>query len=383
MTLRQGGPLAGLKVIELSAQGPVPFAATMLADMGADVIRVDRVTGTGPRRDNPATDVFGRSRRSIALDLKDPRAAGIVLDLAEGADALLEGFRPGVVERLGVGPGECMARNPALVYGRMTGWGQEGPYAAMAGHDINYLAPTGALHAIGARGGPPVPPLNLLADYGGGGMFLAFGIVCAVLEARASGRGQVIDAAMADGVAMLTGLFYSLAQQGRWSTERGTNLLDSGAHFYGVYETADGEYISVGAIEPRFYARLVEALGLDPAEAPQHDRTRWESLRKRFAEVFATRTRAEWCETLEGTDVCFAPVLSLTEAPSHPHLAARGTFVDVDGVRQPAPAPRFGRTAAPVPDRAPVPGEHTAEILAELGLDEAAIARLRADGVTA
>ena len=372
------GPLRGVRVIELAGIGPGPFCGMMLSDMGAEVIRVDRVAPAGGGR---GPDVLGRNRRSIAVDLKKPDGAELVLKLAERADALFEGFRPGVAERLGVGPADCMGRNPRLVYGRVTGWGQTGPIAHAAGHDINYIGLAGALHAIGERGGKPVPPLNLVGDFGGGGMLLAFGLVCGMLEASRSGQGQVIDAAMVDGAAALMAVFFSLAGRG-FQNERGANLLDGGAHFYNTYETADGHHVCVGAIEPRFHAELVEKAGLDAARfQPQMDAERWPALRAELARVFKTKTRAEWCSLLEGTDACFAPVLSIEEAPDHPHNRQRGTFVEVDDVTQPAPAPRFSRTPATIAHPAPAPGADTRAVLAELGLDPQAIADLETAGV--
>ena len=357
----------------------------MLADMGADVVRVDRasaVRGGDPER--PPLDLLNRGRRSIGVDLKSAAGLETVLALVEAADALLEGFRPGVAERLGLGPDECLARNPRLVYGRMTGWGQDGPYAASAGHDINYISLAGALHSIGRRGEAPVPPLNLVGDFGGGGMYLAFGMVCALLEARTSGAGQVVDAAMVDGAASLMTPFFGMAASGFWNVERGTNLLDGGAYFYDVYETADGEHISLGPIEPQFYAELRELLGLHGSEWDHPgDRSRWPELKDKLAAVVSQRTRAQWCELLEGTDTCFAPVLSLTEAPEHPHNQHRGTFTKVADVVQPAPAPRFSRTPGAIGCPPPHAGQHTDAILAELALDATAVASLRASGAVA
>ncbi|RMH82383.1 MAG: CoA transferase [Actinomyces sp.] len=379
------GPLEGVRVIEIAGIGPGPFCAMMLADMGADVVRVDRAAAV--RGGDPATppaDVMNRGRRSIGVDLKHPDGVETVLTLVEGADALIEGFRPGVAERLGIGPDDCFTRNPALVYGRMTGWGQEGPYAHAAGHDINYIALAGALEPIGRRGEAPVPPLNLVGDFGGGGMMLAFGVVCALLEARTSGRGQVVDAAMVDGAAALMTFFHGFRAMGIWNDERGTNLLDTGAHFYDVYETADGRYVSIGSIEPQFYAELRERLGLEGEEwDAQMDRSRWPELKERLAAVIATRTRDEWCELLEGTDVCFAPVLSMAEAPEHPHNRERGTFTEVAGVVQPRPAPRFSRTDSAIRRPPPHAGQHTDEILAEAGVDAGRIAELRSAGAVA
>ncbi|MGY6502230.1 MAG: CaiB/BaiF CoA transferase family protein [Acidimicrobiales bacterium] len=380
------GPLSGLKVIEIAGIGPGPFCAMMLADMGAEVIRVDRsqaVRGGDP--DAPPADVMNRGRRSIGVDLKNPEGVEAVMALIEGADALLEGFRPGVAERLGIGPDDCLARNPKLVYGRMTGWGQSGPYAPTAGHDINYIALAGALDPIGRRGQPPVPPLNLVGDFGGGGLMLAFGLVCGILEAQRSGQGQVVDAAMVDGSAVLTTMFHAFTAMGIWNPERGTNLLDTGAHFYDVYETSDAKYVSIGSIEPQFYAELLRLTGLvDDADfAAQMDRSRWEDLKGRLAEVFRTKTRDEWCEIMEGTDVCFAPVLSITEAPQHPHNVERGTFVEVAGVTQPAPAPRFSRTDATIQRPPAHAGQHTDEVLADAGFDPERIEALRSSGAIA
>ncbi len=379
------GPLDGIRVIEIAGIGPGPFCAMMLADMGADVVRVDRaaaVRGGDPRQ--PPRDLLNRGRRSLGVDLKSPEGTETVLTLVEGADALLEGFRPGVAERLGIGPDDCLARNPGLVYGRMTGWGQDGPYAQAAGHDLNYIALSGALHAIGRQGEAPVPPLNLVGDFGGGGMYLAFGMVCALLETRSSGQGQVVDAAMVDGAASLMTAFYGMVGSGFWSEERGTNMLDSGAHFYNVYETADGGYISLGPIEPQFYAELRQLLGLSDAEwDDQMDRSRWPDLKQKLAALVVQRTRAEWCELLEGTDTCFAPVLSVADAPGHAHNRERATFTEVADVVQPSPAPRLSRTPGAIRRPPPHAGQHTEEILVELGFNPDRIARLRASGAVA
>ena len=388
MTTTEGsgmGPLTGIRVIEIAGIGPGPFCAMMLADMGADVVRIDRASAArGGDPDRPPLDLLNRGRRSVGIDLKSSEGVETVLALVEGADALLEGFRPGVAERLGIGPADCLARNPRLVYGRMTGWGQEGPYASAAGHDLNYIALAGALHGIGRQGEAPVPPLNLVGDFGGGGMYLAFGMACALLEARNSGQGQVVDAAMVDGAASLMTAFFGMARSGFWSEERGTNMLDTGAHFYNVYETADGRYISLGPIEPQFYAELRERLGLHgPEWDHQTDRSRWPELKEKLAALVAQRTRDEWCELLEGTDTCFAPVLSLAEAPEHAHNRERGTFAEVAGVVQPGPAPRFSRTPGAIRRPPPHSGQHTDEILGELGLDADAIASLRASGAVA
>jgi alpha-methylacyl-CoA racemase len=378
----RSGPLAGVRVVEVAGIGPGPFCAMMLADMGADVLRVDR---TGPADLGlpvaPRFSVLNRGRRSVALDLKNPGAVAAVKRLVAGADALVEGFRPGVMERLGLGPDVCLAVNPRLVYGRMTGWGQDGPLAAAAGHDINYIALAGVLHSIGRKGGAPVPPLNLVGDFGGGGMYLAFGVVCALLEAQRSGHGQVVDAAMVDGAASLAAAVFGLRAMGLWNDERGDNILDSGAPWYDVYETQDGEYVAIGSIEGRFYGDLLRLTGLEgEALPPQRDKARWGELRARLTEVFKQKTREEWCRILEGSDVCFAPVLSLTEAPAHPHNRARGTFVEVEGVVQPGPAPRFSRTPAAIQRPPARPGEHTEEALRDWGFTADDLAALRAQG---
>jgi alpha-methylacyl-CoA racemase len=379
------GPLAGLKVIEIAGIGPGPFCGMMLADLGADVVRVDRaqnVRGGDPAL--PPNDLLSRGRRSIGVDLKNPEGVGVVLDLVAGADVLIEGFRPGVAERLGIGPAECHARNPRLVYGRMTGWGQSGPYGPMAGHDINYIALAGALEPIGRAGQPPLPPLNLVGDFGGGGMLLAFGVLAGVFEAQRSGQGQVIDAAMVDGAAALMTMTHSFRAMGMWTDERGTNMLDTGAHYYEVYETSDGKYMSVGSIEPQFYAALLDGLGVDSADLPnQQDRSQWPALKERFAAIFRTRTRDEWTATFEGTDACVAPVLTIPEAVAHPHNVERGTFVEVAGVAQPAPAPRFDRTAPEISAPPPHAGQHTDEILRDSGLDDDRIAKLHEVGAVA
>ncbi|XOV87447.1 MAG: CaiB/BaiF CoA transferase family protein [Pseudomonadota bacterium] len=364
------GPLTGYRIIELAGIGPGPFCGMMLADMGAEVIRVDR-PAAAPRR---GRDVLTRGRKSIAVDLKSAAGREVVLKLCESADGLFEGFRPGVTERLGLGPDDCMARNPALVYGRMTGWGQDGPMAQAAGHDINYIALAGALHAIGPRGGKPVPPLNLVGDFGGGGMMLAFGLVCGLLEAARSGKGQVVDAAMVDGAATLMAMFFSMHAGGAMRPERGTNLLDGGAHFYDTYETSDGRYISLGSIEPQFYALLLEKAGLDGEEfAAQMDQARWPELKEKLAAAIRQRSRDEWCEIMEGSDVCFAPVLSLSEVAEHPHNKARGTFTELDGFLQPAPAPRFSRSEANLTHGSRLPGQDTREVLAAAGYDASEI----------
>jgi alpha-methylacyl-CoA racemase len=381
------GPLDGYRVVEIAGIGPGPFAAMMLADMGADVIRVDRKNAVaGGDAAAPPRDLLTRGRRSVAVDLKQPGGAEVVLRLAEQADALVEGFRPGVAERLGIGPGECRERNPRLVYGRMTGWGQEGPLAGAVGHDINYISLAGVLGAIGRAGEAPVPPLNLVGDFGGGGMLLAFGVVCALLEAARSGQGQVVDAAMIDGSALLMTMFHGMAASGSWRPERGTNLLDSGAPFYDVYETAGGGYVSVGSLEPQFYAELLRLSGLGETAADlpaQLDRSQWPAMKKRLAEVFRSKTRDEWTALMEGSDVCFAPVLSMAEAPAHPHNAARHTFTEVAGIPQAAPAPRFSRTPGAISRPPAHPGQHTEEALRDWGFGAGDIASLRAAEVIA
>jgi alpha-methylacyl-CoA racemase len=376
------GPLRGVRVVEIASLAPGPFAGCLLADMGADVVRVDRREAVGV---DPGGQLLGRGRRSLAADLKNPDGVETVLRLVDGADLLIEGFRPGVMERLGLGPDVCLERNPALVYGRITGFGQDGPLARAAGHDINYIALAGALGRIGRRDQPPTPPLNLIGDFGGGGMLLAFGLLCGLLEARATGRGQVVDAAMIDGSALLMLPFFGGRRRGAegpvWG-ERGTNLLDSGAPFYDAYETADGKWVSVGAIEPQFFAELVRRLGLDPADLrPQMEQEGWEETRARFAEVFRQRSRDEWCAALEGSDACFSPVLGLDEVDRHPHNAARSGFPELDGVVQPAPAPRLSVTPGAVRRPPPAAGQHTDEVLAEwAGLEPGEVEKLRAAG---
>ncbi len=373
------GPLKGIKIIEIAGIGPGPFCGMMLADMGADVIRVDRVggnlTGAIPK------DVLNRGRRSVGVNLKSPAGVEIVLKLIEKADGIFEGFRAGVAERLGIGPDVCLKRNPKLAYGRMTGWGQDGPLAHAAGHDINYISLSGALHAIGRKDERPIPPLNLVGDFGGGGMLLAFGMVCAILEAQRSGKGQVVDAAMVDGSAALMGMFFTFKNLGMFTDNRGTNMLDGAAHFYDTYETKDGKYVSIGSIEPQFYKLLIEKANLDPNKfAPQMANEKWPELKTELAEVFKTKTRDEWCDIMEGTDVCFAPVLSIFEAADHPHNKARNTFVEVDDVLQPAPAPRFSRTSPELRNSARQPGEDTVEVLTEWGFSEADIAEFKGNG---
>jgi alpha-methylacyl-CoA racemase len=377
------GPLSGVRVIEIASLAPAPFGCMILADLGADVLRVDRAERCGPQAKAPL-DPLSRGRRSIGLNLKDPAAIDLLLRLTGEADVLVEGFRPGVAERLGFGPQVCAERNPRLIFARMTGWGQDGPLALTAGHDIDYIAISGALSMVGRAGEPPVPPVNLLGDFGGGGMLLALGILAALVERASSGLGQVVDAAMVDGSALLTSFVYGLRAAGAWQDARGVNLLDGGAPFYDTYATADGEYMAVGALEPQFYAALLAGLGLADAGLPgQHDRDRWPELRQRFTAVFATRTRGEWEQIFAGTDACVSPVLSLAEAPMHPHARERAAFVDVDGVTQPAPAPRFGRTAASQPAAAPRPGADTDGVLTGLGLSAAEVSGLRARGVVA
>ena len=378
------GPLHGLRVVEFASIGPGPLCAMMLADLGAEVLRIDRVepSGLGVATDTNF-EVTGRSRRSISLDIKQPAGRDAALRLVERADVLIEGWRPGVAERLGLGPQDCLTRAPGLVYGRMTGFGQDGPLAQAAGHDINYLALTGALHAIGPPGGKPVVPLNLIGDYGGGAMLLAFGLLAAVFERQRSGQGQVVDAAMVDGAGTLMSIFHGLAAAGRWDIgQRGVNLLDGGAPFYDTYETADAKYIALGPIEPKFFAELVERIGLDRRFVQgQYDRGLWPEMRQAISATIASKTRDEWCALLEGTDACFAPVLTLAEAPNHAHAAARGGFIEVDGIRQAAPSPRFSRSFPHAP-RPPVkPGADTDALLAEAGFSAAEIAALRASGV--
>jgi alpha-methylacyl-CoA racemase len=380
------GPLTGIRLIEIAGIGPGPMAAMMLGDMGADIIRVDRTQAhVMDRAGAEKFNVHGRSRRSIAVDLQKPGGAEVVLRLAAKADGLMEPFRPGVAERLGIGPDACLKRNPKLVYGRMTGWGQEGPLAKAAGHDMNYIALTGALHAIGRKGQKPVPPLNLVGDYGGGGMLLAFGMACGLIEAMRSGKGQVVDAAMVDGTNVLLGAVYGMMGAGAWNdSDREQNMLDGGSHFYDTYETKDGKYVSIGSIEPQFYALLLEKTGLKGQELPaQHDRTKWPEMKKKFEAVFKTKTRDEWTAIMEGTDICFAPVLTMSEAPHHHHAKARGGYVDVEGFAQPAPAPRFSRTPPKIKGAAPKRGAHSDAVLSENGFSAAEIKELRGAGVVA
>ena len=366
------GPLTGYRIIEIAGIGPGPFAAMLLSDMGAEVIRVERAQSVrGPAPQSAHYDVMLRGRRNLALDLKHPDGVATLLDLVEKADAIIEGFRPGVMERLGIGPDVCLARNPKLVFGRMTGWGQEGPYALAAGHDINYISLAGALAHFGRAGEAPVPPLNTVGDFGGGGMFLAFGVVCALLEAQRSGKGQVVDTAMVDGASVLMSMFWAFRTIGMFDeNQRGTNLLDTGAHFYDVYECSDGKYVSLGSIEPQFYAELMRLTGLDgdPEFAQQMNRSMWPHLKERLGALLLTKTRDEWCAIMEHTDVCFAPVLTMAEAAQHPHNVARGTFIEVAGVTQPKPAPRFSRTEPEVVSAPAHAGQHTCAVLADWGV---------------
>lgn len=388
------GPLDGVRVVELAGLGAAPFCGMMLSDMGAEVIRVGGVTEVedggglagllGVPGAPASIDVLQRGRKMVAIDLKHPDGRDLVFDLVRTADALIEGFRPGVMERLGLGPQDCFDKNPRIVYGRMTGWGQNGPYAPAAGHDINYIALAGALDAIGHQDGPPTPPLNVVGDFGGGGMLLAVGILAAMLDARATGEGQVVDAAMVDGSALLMSMMHGLRAAGVWVDRRGSNFNDTGSHFYNVYETADGRHVTVGAMEPAFYAQLLDLLGVDSDDAPdQWDPQGWEVMKRRLADCFRRRTLREWCDMLEGTDACFAPVLRMDEAPSHPHNAHRGTFMNLDGVVQPAPAPRFSRTAPPIPTPPAQPGSHTREVLVGAGVNPTRVDMLRERGVIA
>jgi alpha-methylacyl-CoA racemase len=381
------GPLAGIRVVELAGIGPGPFAAMMLADAGADVVRVERTADVREHPPGPHPDVVLRGRRSVGLDLKHPAGRQVVLDLVASSDVLLEGFRPGVTERLGLGPADCHAVNPGLVYGRMTGWGQDGPLATVAGHDVGYIALTGALNNSRRAGERPVPPMNLLGDMGGGGMMLAFGVVSALLSASRTGAGQVVDASIVDGTAALANFVHGQRNAGRWPYPPGHNLLDTGAPFYEVYTCADGREVAVGALEPKFYAELLRLSGMDgvPELAPgrRNDPAGWPAAKRRWAELFATRTRDEWAAAFQGSDACVTPVLDWDEAAAHPHLAARGTYRSVDGALQAAPAPRFDRTPSTL-DRPPAyPGAHTDAVLAELGRDAGAIAALRASGAVA
>jgi alpha-methylacyl-CoA racemase len=376
------GPLQGLRVVEFAGIGPAPLCCMLLADLGADVVRIDRLqaSGLGLAIDK-RFDVNARGRRSVALDLKASAGRDAALRVVERSDVLVEGFRPGVMEKLGLGPDVCLSRQPRLVYGRMTGFGQTGPLAEAAGHDLNYIALTGVLHAIGTAGGKPVPPLNLVGDYGGGALYLAFGVMAALFERQRSGLGQVVDAAMVDGAASLASIFYGLHASGQWGEPRGENLLDGGAPFYDSYETADGRFISLAALEPKFFATLALALDLEPRFVKrQYDQREWPAMRAAIGLAVRRHTRDEWCTRLEGTDACFAPVLSFDEAPLHAHARARGGFVDVDGVQQPAPAPRFGRTPAALPAAAPTVGQHTSQVLAECGFSSNEVDALLACG---
>ncbi len=371
------GPLSGFKIIEMAGIGPGPFCGMMLSDLGAEILRIDRADKVRPDA-SPNKELLARGRKSIGVNLKTPEGVELVLRLLESADGLIEGYRPGVMERLGLGPDVCLSRSPRLVYGRMTGWGQDGPMAQAAGHDINYIALAGALEPIGRRGEAPVPPLNLVGDFGGGGMLLAYGMVCGMLETSRSGHGQVVDAAMVDGAASLMSIINGMRQIGFWQEERGTNLLDTGAFYYDVYECKDGKYISIGALEPQFYAIMLEKLGLTADDFPnQHDRAQWPAAKEKIAGIWKTRTRAEWCDIFEGSDACFAPVLSMSEAPEHPHMQARKTFVERDGLVQAAPSPRFSRTPGEIQGPPVNPGEHTEEALQTWGLSDEEIQALR------
>lgn len=375
------GPLKGLKIIEMAGIGPGPFCGMVLADLGAEIIRVDRASaiGTGSKQ-----EPSNRGKKSIAVDLKAKEGVEVVLKLVETADAIFEGFRPGVMERLGIGPDVCLARNERIVFGRMTGWGQEGPLANAAGHDINYISLSGALAAIGRPGSPPVPPLNLIGDFGGGGMLLALGLVAALLETKGSKKGQVVDAAMTDGSALLMTMIYSMQSSGMWKTTMGSNLLDGGSHFYDTYECKDGKFISIGSIEPQFYALLCQIAQLDEKVfAKQMSRDLWPEQKEEIKKIFLKKTRDKWCELMEGTDVCFAPVLDMSEAPQHPHNKERKTFIDLEGVTQPAPAPRFSRTEPEVVSSPSIVGEHTNEVLSSIGLSEEDISSLKTSGAVA
>lgn len=376
------GPLTGYRVIEFAGIGPGPMCAMLLSDMGAEVLRIDRTSAAGLGISmRTKFDLLNRGRRSVAFDLKKPEAIEAVMRLVEKADALIEGFRPGVMERLGLSPDHCLARNPRLVFGRMTGWGQEGPLAEAAGHDINYIALTGALHSIGRTGDRPLPPLNLVGDFGGGALYLALGVVAALLEAQKSGKGQVVDAAMVDGASSLMTAIYGIKAAGMWTNNRGENLLDTGAHFYEVYETSDGKFVSIGSIEAKFYEELLDLSGLKDQELPnQMDRTAWPALKQQLAKIFKSKTRDQWCKIMEGSDVCFAPVLSMEEAPKHPHNRHRDTFVEVEGVVQPGPAPRFSRTPGKVQRPPASPGEHSEEALRDWGFSSVELEKLRAQG---
>lgn len=377
------GPLSGYRVVEFAGIGPAPMCAMLLSDMGADVLLVDRTASSGLGvAMEPRYNLLNRGRRSLALDLKRPEATEVALRLIERADALIEGFRPGVMERLGIGPEPCLKRNPRLVYGRVTGWGQEGPLAQAAGHDVNYIAIAGALYPIGRAGKAPVPPLNLVGDFGGGALYLALGIVSALLETQKSGKGQVVDTAMVDGAASLMTAVYGMHASGMWNDRRGENLLDTGAPFYDVYETSDGQHVAIGSIEAKFYEELMRLSGMKEEKLPpQYDRASWPAMKERFAAVFRTKTRDEWCRIMEGSEICFAPVLSLTEAPGHPHNRERNAFVENDGVIQPAPAPRFSRTPSAIQRPPAKAGEHSEQALRDWGFGAEEVAKLHAAGV--
>jgi alpha-methylacyl-CoA racemase len=379
------GPLEGIRIVELAGIGPGPFCAMLLSDMGAEIIRVDRAAMVGQDTDRDGNDarfnLLARGRRNIAVDLKNPAAVDAVLRLIDRADALLEGFRPGVMERLGLGPDLCLARHPKLVYGRMTGWGQDGPIARTAGHDINYIALSGVLHSIGEAGGPPVPPLNLVGDFGGGALYLAMGVLAGIISARSTGKGQVIDCSMVEGSASLMMMMYGALASGAWTEERGHNRTDGGAHYYQIYETKDGEYVSVGAIEPQFYALLLKHTGLEGEDLPpQTDRAHWPEMQERLARIFKEKTRAEWTEIMQQTDICFAPVLRMSEAIEHPHNRHRNSFVEVDGIAQPGPAPRFLGTPTEVQRPPARVGEHTNAVLRDWGFSQAEVAALHRSG---
>jgi len=372
------GPLKGVKILEVGGIGPAPFCGMMLSDMGAEVVRIERKDQV--KLMEPKYDVLLRNRRSIALNLRKPAGVDAVLRIVDQIDAIFEGFRPGVMEKLGLGPDICLHRNPKLVYGRMTGWGQDGPLSGAAGHDINYISLSGALHAIGRAGKRPVPPLNLVGDFGGGGMLLAFGVVCALFEARTSGKGQVVDAAMVDGSAALMAMMYGLRASGFWTDSREANLIDGGAHFYDTYETADGKYISIGSIEPHFYALLLQLAEIDDPEFEnQLDRRKWPELKEKLKQLFKQKTRGEWCAIMEGTDICFAPVLSMEEAVRHPHNQHRKAFVDIEGVIQPGPVPRYSRTCPELQGPPPEPGAHTDAVLADFGFSAEEVQVLKLD----
>jgi len=374
------GPLNGVRIIEVGGIGPGPFCGMMLSDMGAEIIRVERKGGLS--LSDPKYDLLTRNRKSISINLRKPQGVETLLKMIEQVDALQEGFRPGVMEKLGIGPDDCLKRNPRLVYGRMTGWGQEGPLARAAGHDINYIALSGALHSIGRKDQCPVPPLNLVGDFGGGGMLLAFGMVCALLETQKSGQGQVVDAAMTDGSAALMAMIYGLKAAGLWTDKPGTNLLDTGAHFYDTYETADNKFIAIGSIEPQFYELLLKLAEIDdPQFQGQLDFAQWSQLKEKLSILFKTKTRDAWCEIMEGSDVGFAPVLSMSEAPEHPHNKQRKTFIENEGVLQPAPAPRFSRTEPEIKSPPPTPEQDTESVLTDFGFSGQEIDSLKSSEV--